>query len=128
MTNLIQQIEQMRTRMNELATDESARVRSLADALAGADQKLLQAVRNVAAEHEARRAAILKELQMLATRMLMLPRPPAESVTLLESTAQPEPASATEPVPHKGDWRQAAANIREELAFHLKARASQAGK
>ena len=75
MTSLIQQIEEMRVRMNELAAGEQDLVRALGDALTSADQKLLQDVRSVAAEHEARRSAILNELQSLSARMGALPRP-----------------------------------------------------
>ena len=75
MTTLIEQIEEMRIRMNELAAGEQDLVRALGDALSRADQKLLQDVRGVAEEHEARRGVILKELQGLAARMGALPRP-----------------------------------------------------
>ena len=74
MTSLIQQIEEMRTRMNELAAGEQDLVRALGDALSRTDQKLLEDVRSVAADHEARRGAILNELQSLAARMGALPR------------------------------------------------------
>ena len=123
MTNLTQQIEQMRLRMNELTSDESRLVRSMADALAGVDQKLLEAVRTVAAEHEARRGEILRELQTLASRMFMIPRPQAGPVNVLEKAIPQEPASVTDPVGRGADWRQAAANISEELTVHLKKRA-----
>ena len=75
MTTLIEQIEEMRIRMNQLAAAEQDLVRALGDALSHADQKLLQDVRGVAEEHEVRRGAILKELQGLAARMGALPRP-----------------------------------------------------
>ena len=66
MTGLIQQIEEMRTRMNELAAGEQELVRALGEALTRTDQKLLEDVRTAAADHEARRGAILTELQSLA--------------------------------------------------------------
>jgi hypothetical protein len=87
MTTLIQQIEEMRIRMNGLATKEQGLVRALADALARADQTLLQDVRSVAADHEVRRGAILNELQNLAARLGALPgalpRPPQEPYAAL---------------------------------------------
>jgi hypothetical protein len=83
MTTLIQQIEEMRIRMNDLATKEQGLVRALADALARADQTLLQDVRSVAADHEVRRGAILNELQSLAARMGALPRSPQEPYAAL---------------------------------------------
>ena len=124
MTTLNEQIEQMRIRMNELATEEHRLVSTLGDALAGADQRLLDGVRSLAAAHETRRCAILKELQMLAARMFVLPSP-REPFAELDNVVQlEEPSREAEPVMHRGDWRRAAANIQEELAYHLKIKAS----
>jgi|GEM_PF-1627765 len=132
---LAQQIEEMRIRMNQLAGNEQELVRALGEALSRADQKLLEDVRSLATEHEMRRGAILKELQSLAARMGALPRPRQPFAAIEEATAEaanPVPASAVppptplaaQPVGARGDWRQAAANIRDELTYHLKARAS----
>jgi hypothetical protein len=121
MTTLIQQIEEMRIRMNDLATKEQGLVRALADALARADQTLLQDVRSVAAEHEVRRGAILNELQMLAARMCALHKP-REPFAAIEEAPPPSPETQA-PVVRGANWRQAAANIQDELAFHLKRRA-----
>ena len=60
---LLEQIEAMRARMTELATGEHAIVRTMGEALSAVDQRLLEDVRNVAAAHEARRGAILRELK-----------------------------------------------------------------
>ena len=121
MTTLIQQIEEMRIRMNDLANKEQGLVRTLGDALARADQTLLQDVRSVAAEHEVRRGAILNELQMLAARMCALHKP-REPFAAIEEAPLPSPETLT-PVVRGANWRQAAANIQDELAFHLKRRA-----
>jgi hypothetical protein len=123
MTTLIEQIEEMRIRMNQLAAGEQDLVRALGDALSHADQKLLQDVRGVAEEHEARRGAILKELQSLAARMGALPR--RRPFAALEEAAVDLPAhDPPQPALRGGDWRQAAANIREELASHFNGRAA----
>ena len=61
----VMKIEEMRTRMNELAAGEQDLVRALGDALSRTDQKLLEDVRSVAADHQARRGAILNELAKL---------------------------------------------------------------
>jgi hypothetical protein len=111
MSTLIEQIEAMSIRMNELATEEHELVRTLGEELAGVDQRLLEEVRNVAAAHDARRGAILRELQMLAGRMCSL-HGPREPAAALEHARQEEPVGET----------QAAANIQEELAYHLKLR------
>ena len=123
MTNLIEQIEEMRIRMVELAGGEQDLVRALGEALSRADQKLLQDVRVVAQEHEARRGVILKELQGLATRMGALPRPRAPVTVLEEQARDVAPREAAQPAPRRGDWRQAAANIQDELALAFNARA-----
>jgi hypothetical protein len=129
MTSLIEQIEEMRVRMNELATGEQDLVRALGEALGRADQKLLQDVRAVAQEHEQRRGVILKELQGLAQRMGALPRPRAP-FAVLEEPVQELPAQEAPPQPppahvfRRGDWREAAANIHDELAIALGPRAA----
>jgi len=136
MDTLIKQIEEMRVRMNNLVTEEDRLVSALGTALTGADEKLLADVRNVAAAHEARRVTILKELQMLAGRMGMLPSPRAPFTTL-ETVPVPELSQAsgtvetvptqeqptTEPVGRGGDWRQATANIQDYVTRQLKTRA-----
>ena len=122
MTTLIQQIEEMRIRMNDLAAREQGLVRVLGDALARADQALLQDVRSIAAEHEVRRGAILNELQMLAARMCALHKP-REPFAAIEEAPPPTSPETQMPVVRGANWRQAAANIQDELAFHLKRRA-----
>ena len=122
MTTLIQQIEEMRFRMNELAAKEQGLVRVLGDALARADQALLQDVRSIAAEHEVRRGAILNELQLLAARMCALHKPREPFAAIEEAPPPPSPETQTSVV-RGANWRQAAANIQDELAFHLKRRA-----
>ena len=125
MTTLLQQIEEMRVHVNDLANAEQGLVKALGDALNRADQKLLHDVRSVAAEHELRRGAILKELQSLASNIGLLPAP-RESVTMLESSPREVPAfpiQEEQQAIRRGDWRQAANNIQDELDFHLNGRA-----
>jgi hypothetical protein len=129
MTSLIEQIEEMRVRMNELAAGEQDLVRALGEALNRADQKLLQDVRAVASEHEQRRGVILKELQGLAQRMGALPRPRAPFAVLEEPVQELPAQEAPQPPPpahvfRRGDWREAAANIHDELAIALGPRAA----
>jgi hypothetical protein len=125
MTSLIEQIEEMRARMNALAAGEQDLVTALGEALARADQKLLQDVRSVAADHEARRGAILSELQILAARMGALPRPPQEPYGALTETPVNLPPREIAPLARGGgDWRQAAAQIEEVVSYHLKDRAA----
>ena len=132
MTTLLEQIDAMRVRMNEIGIQEHGLVKTLGEALAEVDQRLLQEIRSVASAHEARRGAILGELQLLARRMGALPGP-REQVTVLENAAQQERSHGTESVSEQrsiesvlnggADWRLAAANIRDELDSHSKVRA-----
>src|SRR6185295_14665562 len=114
-TTLVEQIEEMRVRMNQLARREQDLVRALGQALNRADQKLLQDVRNVALEHEMRREGILSELQSLATRMGALPMPRSPYASLENAPIDVPAYEPNPPAPRTGDWRQAAANLREHL-------------
>lgn len=127
MTTLVQQIEAMCRRMNELTSSEQELVRALGSALNRADDKLLQEVRTITAEHESRRGMILNELQMLAVRVGAFPAPrePAPAITggyIGTPSYVPPPEPDTEPTLGRGDWRQAASNIEDELNFHLNGR------
>ncbi|NJO22319.1 MAG: hypothetical protein HC868_04460 [Sphingomonadales bacterium] len=124
MTTLLQQIEDMRVHVNDLANAEQGLVKALGDALNRADQKLLHDVRSVAAEHELRRGTILKELQSLASNIGLLPAP-RESMAMLESAPREVsafPIQEEQQAIRRGDWRQAANNIQDELDFHLNGR------
>lgn len=121
MTTLTEQIEAMRLRMNQLATEEHGLVRTLGDALTSADQRLLEEVRSIAAAHEARRGAILRELEALAARMCALHRP--EPLAALERAQQANPAPKAEQHPAGGDGAPTVADIQDEIAFHLRVQA-----
>src|ERR1700694_412500 len=70
---LTAQLEQMRIRMNEVAKRESYLAAELNAAIRRMDDQLLHEVRSMAAEHEARRANILHELQAFAAQLDGLP-------------------------------------------------------
>ena len=116
-TKLIQHIDEMRARLAQTAHGERALVESLGDALNRLDQDILQNIRNVATGHEARRGAILNELQALAGSIgRFLPaREPIEPVTISQENGHPH-------APAVGDWRQATKNVsyEDELDFLLK--------
>jgi len=63
------QVNQMRTRVKELAKVEGQMVSDLSSALRHLDDLLLHEVRSIAAQHESRRANVLNELQSLATQL-----------------------------------------------------------
>lgn len=125
MTTLLQQIEEMRVQVNELASGEQHLVNALGDALNRADHKLLHDVRNVTAEHEIRRGMILKELQTLAMSIGAFPEQ-KEPIAALEEAPRNLSAFATshieDQIVGRGDWRQAANNIQDELEFQLNGR------
>ena len=107
----------MRARLSQVANTERSLVEDLGDQLNRLDQELLQNIRNVATGHEARRGAILNELQSLAGSIgTFLPaREPAESVAIPQENGHPH-------APAVGDWRQATKNLsfQDELEFLVK--------
>jgi hypothetical protein len=117
MTTLVQLIEQMRLRMNELAIDEEGLVRTLADALS-------RDVKSLTLEHEARRGVILRELQALACRLGAFPRQP-ENVGAVDGAPRElrphQHPQLGQQRPIGGTWRQDLV-IEEELNFHLRGR------
>jgi len=147
MTKMVQLVEEMRARLSQIADSEQALVRALGEALSLVDQKLLQDVRNLTTEHEARRAAILYELQGLASRIGAFPTAQPDPVPGLDYadpavvaigashtgiahngvTQNGLPATMNgNPRPFsRGDWRQAASNIEDGLDVYFQDRAAQ---
>ena len=119
MTDLVQQLEQLRVRMNQQAQQEAHLLAQFGDVLRATDHQLLREIRTLTAEHEARRTAILCELQMLASRL--------DAVPIRAESAAPLPAAARGFLPSgvpangepSGDWEQRSALIREALNNHL---------
>jgi hypothetical protein len=129
LTQLTPHIEEMRTKLADTADAERALVQSLSDALNRMDQDTMQGVRTMAAEHEARRAGILEELQALAAsigtfpgqQQNVLPNNPAlesRPAAIPKPVAKPHPAAIPDQMdygyqysPPVGDWRQATKNV-----------------
>jgi hypothetical protein len=122
MSKMIELVEEMRERLNQITDTEQALVRALAEALSRVDHKLLQDVRNITTDHESRRGAILHELQTLANRIGAFPGP-REALPGLpfgEPAARPIAAANGNQNPiTRGDWRQAANNIEDELDIYF---------
>ena len=116
-TKLIQHIDGMRARLAQTANIERSLVEELGDQLNRLDQELVQSIRNVATGHEARRGAILNELQALAGSIgTFLPaREPVEPVAISQENGHVY-------APAVGDWRQATKNLNyhDELEFLLR--------
>jgi len=127
MKSVLEQIEEMRTRLTQTNTNERSLVRSLGEALNRIDDELLHEVRMVTAQYNARRSAIMEELQNLASTIGTLPAYTHHPMPALEEAPQQGALPAYEPpsvdsqarVLGRGDWRQATTNIQDELDFHL---------
>lgn len=118
MTKMVELVEDMRTRLTEVATTEQTLVRALGDALSAIDQQLLADVRDLTFAHEARRVAILQELQVLASRIGAFPVA-QETQPALEANGRALAGDETGIDPNDavraGDWRQAVSNIKDDL-------------
>ena len=115
LTHLTSHIEQVRQRLAQTAATERSLVQELGDALKRFDQDTLQNVRNVAAEHEARRSGILNELHALAASIgtFQLAREASETAVIEQHNGHPN-------APVGGDWRQAAKTYEDELDFLIR--------
>ena len=132
MTKMLQYVDEMRARLSEVATTEQTLIRALDQALSQVDQELLADVRDLTLAHEARRVAILTELQGLASRIGAFPvtadplaaaseAPAIAQATQLSPQPPPLPDGLRESLPESfeavraGDWRQAVSNIKDDL-------------
>jgi hypothetical protein len=128
MTNIIQLVEEMRAKLSQITSAEEELVWSLRDALSRVDEKLLHDVRTITTEHETRRGRSLHELQRLSARIGSFPTERAALSGLEETKIPAAPIAAADgaPISHvfrRGDWRQAANNIEDELDGFFEARA-----
>jgi hypothetical protein len=126
MSKMVQLVEELRERLNTIADGEQKLVASLREALNRFDQKLLQDVRSITAEHESRRGAILNELQGLASRMGAFP--PPRDVRLGANNAEGAPPPSLPPngrlrAVEGGAWREATDKLQTELDSYFKKRA-----
>jgi hypothetical protein len=94
MSKMLQVVEELRDRLGSIADQEQRLIASLRDALNRFDQKLLQDVRNIAAEHEGRRSVILNELQGLASRLGVFPAASPIRSSQVNSEVRPELSAA----------------------------------
>jgi hypothetical protein len=119
MSKLIEYVDEMRARLDEVSGTEKLLIRALDEALRRVDQNLLADVRDVTLAHEARRVAILEELQGLASRIGAFPALPSPQPQTIEANGHALPPGTPPPLPsdqlRAGDWRQAVSNIKEEL-------------
>jgi hypothetical protein len=134
MSKMAALVDELRQQLNTTREGEQELVASLREALDEYDQRLLQDVRSLAAEHEARRGAILGELQTLARRMGAFPAPREPHLELTDTT----PSRATPPALPRtagvangnklqavegGAWREATQRLQSELDGYFRKRA-----
>jgi hypothetical protein len=126
MSKMVQLVEELRERLNSHADTEQRLVASLREALNRFDQKLLQDVRSITAEHESRRSVILNELQGLAARMGSFPsardtRLGANGAAAEQPTALP--GNGRLRAVEGGAWREATDKLQSELDSYFRKRA-----
>jgi cell division septum initiation protein DivIVA len=125
MAQLSEKLAELRRRLSDSAHEEQTLVRTLNAALNHVDDELLSEIRHVTAQHEARRAVILNELQHLASRVCALPIAQSEPMQAIESQAAPAPTNGHNGhnghngngTHAPGNWRIAAQNIEDDLDF-----------
>lgn len=134
MSKMIQLVEELRERLSTIADGEQKLVASLREALNRFDQKLLQDVRSITAEHESRRSAILTELQGLASRMGAFPPPrdarlganlgaPGLNAGNVDGPPPSLTANGRLRAVEGGAWREATDKLQSELDTYFKKRA-----
>jgi hypothetical protein len=130
MSKMVQLVDEFRERLTTIADTEHRLVTQLREALNRYDQKLLQDVRSITAEHESRRGAILGELQGLAQRMGAFPVAAREPRAAVSDATPTEPRAALpatngrlRPVEAGGAWREATDKLQSEIDTYFKKRA-----
>lgn len=113
MAHLSEKLAEMHRRIAEDAQEEQALVRALNAALNHVDEKLLAEIRHVTTQHEARRSAIMNELQLLATRLCAFPAPPAEKRPAIEG-GYADGGHLNGHTHAPGNWRIAAQNVEDD--------------
>ena len=122
MTKMLQYVDEMRARLTEVATQEQTLIRALGQALAEVDRELLADVRDLTLSHEARRTAILSELQNLAARIGAFPvavEHPRPAIDEMPASSEPPPLPELGEGARVGDWRTAVSNIKDELDVYF---------
>jgi hypothetical protein len=123
MTKMLELVAEMRARLTETARTEETLIAALGAALHDADTRLLAEVRDLTMAHEARRVAILTELQTLAGRIGAFPAlSQTDDVPGIAAARHPPMAVADDVADAElevglspGDWRRAVSNIKDDL-------------
>lgn len=119
MAQLSEKLAEMHRRIAEDAQEEQALVRALNAALNHVDEKLLSEIRSVTEQHEARRSAIMSELQMLASRLCAFPAVASSESRPAIDGGHAHGGHLNGHTHAPGNWRIAARNVEDdELDFY----------
>lgn len=124
MSKMLHLVEQMHVRLSEIAASEQALLKALRDALNRVDDKLMQDVRVITAEHETKRRAVLDELQTLASRIGAFPSSRQPMPELSYAEPEPWPAEGERRQSHPPARRPASNDIADELNHYFRVRAA----
>lgn len=116
---LVEEIEVVRGRMQEMSAREEALLRSLAESIHEAEQRLLQHVRAIAERHGESRSQLLAELKSLASGLGAFPSYAGTVTSTFDrGVATPVPyemmAEATAAHFSTGHWREATRAIAQD--------------
>lgn len=112
---LDEQIETLRARVHDVTAREQSLLRSLRETISLAEDNLLQQVREIAAQHSARRAEVLVELESLAGCIGTFPRALDGDTDAGVVPTEFFPSPKVEPIAiAAGDWRRATSIIAED--------------
>ena len=115
MSDLLRIIESMRVQLSGISNSEMALARALEEAVRSGDEGLLQDVRRLTREHDARRGTILTELENLGSRLGKFPSEQKKPVAGTEhAEANVERLNGTRQFVGRADWRIAVSNIEDE--------------
>jgi hypothetical protein len=124
MSKMLRLVQEAHARLSRISKSEQALVQALGDALNRVDQQLLQDVRNLTAEHESRRGAILLELESLAARIGAFPTVREPVAGLAHSQPLSAPIASIKDRQRVSDHAPepvTAADIEEQIDLYLKA-------
>jgi hypothetical protein len=115
MKGLPDDVDGLLLQLAENSRNELNLMRTLADAIRRADEQMLRDVRSLTAQHEIRREEIFGELQLLASRLCVIPA--RARMTTIDQPPQHQGRVAIEQTPPQaaGDWRRATQKIDDEM-------------
>lgn len=121
---LVEEIEMVRGQMQEVSAREEALLRSLAESIHEAEQRLLRHVRDIAERHNESRSQLLGELKSLASGLGQFPALDAAASHSGEPAVYEITSEATSRGYPGGHWREATRMIAEDDSLETLLRAN----